>query len=343
MQNENQEISLSVIVCCNNVEHYLDKSLKCLERQWGDRTDYEILLVNDGSADGTLAKLNDFQSRHPDNVKVIDKKQNAGLAAARNSALDIARGKWIGFFDPDDLLAEGSYVKLLELIEAGADYDMLRFGVQIVEGDTDIPAPVLTEPLSIDWRGTSLEYMQESSFGTCWCYLYRREVIGDRRFPTNMIIEDLLFLVPVLLEGQKMAKTKAKVYYYFVRSDAATSVSHNRNRLGRQSEDIASGVAKLEEFKQGQPENIQQRLLEKQQLLVHNMSVRMLLSDKGPQEVDRIVQSMRKLKLFPLAGGGMMVGLINYVFSHLWALSIFRPMYRSFRSLYPKIRRLLRR
>lgn len=341
--NENQEISLSIIVCCYNVEHYLDKSLQCLERQWGERTDYEIILVNDGSKDGSLAKLNAFKAKHPDHVKVIDKQQNAGLAAARNSALDIARGKWIGFFDPDDLLAENSYNKLLELIEKGGDYDMLRFGVTIVEGDIDIGAPKLTEPLTIDWRGTSLEYMQKSSFGTCWCYLYRREVLEGRRFPTNMIIEDLLFLVPVLLEGKKMAKTNAKVYYYFVRTDAATSVSHDRNRLGRQSEDIASGVEILEGFKQGQPEEIKHRLFEKQQLLVHNMSVRMLLSNKGSDEVKGIVQAMKKLNLFPMSESGMMVRLMNFSFSHLWALPIFRPMYRMYRNLYPKIRRLMRR
>ena len=343
MKEQQSPVSLSVIVCCYNVEHYLDQSLQCLEKQWGDRTDYEIILVNDGSKDGTINKLNDFKARHPENVKVVDKHQNGGLAAARNSALDIAQGEWIAFFDPDDMLAGESYMRLLDLTRQAEGIDMIRFGVQIVNNDDNYPIPTLTEPMTVDWRGTSLEYMQENTYGTCWCYIYRHEVLEGRRFPTNMIVEDLLFLVPILLEGKKMMKTETTVYYYYVRSDAATSVSHNPERLGRQSDDIASAVEILEGYKQGQPAEIQRRLLEKQQLLVHNMSVRMLLSNKGTQDITRIVTSMMALKLIPLQGGGTMERLLSFVFTHRWALPIFRPMYKSFRSMYPKILGLISR
>ena len=330
MTDSQAPISLSVIVCCYNVEHYLDSSFPCLEKQWGDRTDYEIILVNDGSTDGTINKLNEFKSHHPDHVRVIDKQKNAGLAAARNSALDIARGTWIGFFDPDDFLAEGSYYRLLELIDnSDGDFEMLRFGVKSVDSDEVHTSP-LEEPLTIEWRGTSVDYMLETNFGTCWCYLYRRELLSNRRFPTNMIVEDLLFLVPVLLEGRKMARTDAIVYYYIVRTDSATFVSSNYKRLDKQSSDIANGIKMLEEFKQGQSEDIKSRLLEKQRLLTHNMSTRMLLSNKSVRDVKGIVQDMRQLKLFPLPGGGMMVRLMNFVFSHLWVLPIFRPVYRLF-------------
>ena len=58
MKGKMQSVSLSVIVPCYNVEQYLDRSLGCLERQWNGRTDYEIILVNDASTDGTIHKLN---------------------------------------------------------------------------------------------------------------------------------------------------------------------------------------------------------------------------------------------------------------------------------------------
>ena len=338
MTAQQNNISFSLIVCCYNVEHYLDKSLKCLEKQWGDRTDYEILLVNDGSKDGTLAKLNEFESRHPENVRVIDKQQNGGLAAARNSAMDVARGKWIGFFDPDDMLAEGSYVKLLELIDNSEGFDILRFGVEVVNDEDNLRPAVLTEPLAIDWRGTSVEYMLENNFGTCWCYIYRRDLLENRRFPTNMIVEDLLFVAPILLENKMMIKTDTVIYYYIVRTDSATFVSYDYNRLSRQSDDIASAVEILDGFKQGQSEDIQRRLTEKQRLLVHNMSIRMLLANKSGSDVNKIIQSMTKLNLFPLQGGGKMVGIMNYVFTHLWTLPVFRPMYRLFRRVYNYLR-----
>ncbi len=343
MNDQSSNISLSVIVCCYNVEHYLDQSLQCLEKQWGDCDDYEIILVNDGSKDGTINKLNDFKARHPANVKVIDKKQNGGLAAARNSALDIAQGDWIAFFDPDDLLAEGSYVRLLDLARQADGVDMIRFGVKVLSSDELYNIPALSEPLTVDWRGTSLEYMQENTYGTCWCYLYRHEVLEGHRFPRNVIVEDLLFLVPLLLEDKKMIRTETTIYYYFVRANAATSVAHNYNRLSLQTDDIADAIEILERHKQGQPDAIKSSLFVKQKLLAHNMSNRMLLSDKKTNEVGKIVQTMTELNLFPLPGGSMMVRLMNFVYTHLWTLPALRPLYRLFRIIYLKTIRLAKR
>ena len=130
MSDNSKKISLSVIVPCYNVEPYLDRSLACLSRQWGERTDYEIILVNDASTDNTINKLNEFKSQFPDNVIVIDKKVNAGAAEARNSGLDVAKGDWIVFFDPDDALADNGYAKMLELTQQ-KEFDILSFGVKI--------------------------------------------------------------------------------------------------------------------------------------------------------------------------------------------------------------------
>lgn len=330
MKEQQSPVSLSVIVCCYNVEHYLDQSLQCLEKQWGDRTDYEIILVNDGSKDSTINKLNDFKARHPENVKVIDKHQNGGLAAARNSALDIAQGEWIAFFDPDDMLAGDAYYRLLELVDNRSGFDFLRYGMKVVDVGQEFSSPALTEPLTVVWEGTSIEDMLENSYGVCTCYLIKRKIIEGRRFPTNMIVEDLLFITPILLEGKKVIKTDAIIYYYLIRTDSATFISSDYNRLSRQSEDIAFAIEALEGFKLGTPQNVKRRLLEKQRLLVHNMSTRMLLSSKGVSDTKKIVQTIKKLNLFPLPGGGTMIRVINFVYSHLWMLPVFRPMYRMF-------------
>ncbi len=330
MKEQQSPVSLSVIVCCYNVEHYLDLSLHSLEMQWGDRNDYEIILVNDGSTDGTILKLNDFKAHYPDHVKVIDKRKNEGVSAARNSALDIASGAWIAFFDPDDMLAEGGYSKLLELIDNNSGFDFLRYGMKVVDVGQNVPSPVITERLTVDWEGTSVEDMLENSFGICTCYLIKRELLEGRRFPDYIIVEDLLYIVPILLEGKRVIKTNAKIYYYLIRTDSATFISSDYNRLSRQSDDIAFAIEALEGFKLGNSQNVKRRLLEKQRLLVHNMSTRMLLSSKGVGDTKKIVQTITKLNLFPLPGGGSMIRVINFVYSHLWILPVFRPIYRMF-------------
>lgn len=330
MAEQQFTINLSVIVPCYNVEQYLDKSLQCLERQWGNRTDYEIILVNDASTDGTISKLNDFKSYHPDHVVVIDKHQNEGVSAARNSGLDIAKGKWIVFFDPDDLLAARGYDRLLVLTEKD-DFDILRFGVEIVNDEESLCPVALTEPLNIDWKGTSVDYMLENSFGTCWSYLFRKELLANRRFPLMTICEDTVFNLSILLENKSMARTLGTVYYYLVRPSSVTNTV-NSAHLNRHCDDIFKAINVLEDFKDGQPEVVQQRLKKHQQVFAPNLLTRLLLSDKPMRDIKEMVADLRKITLFPLPAGGLMARLMNTMFCHLWLLPILRPLYRKHRT-----------
>lgn len=335
MTEQQAAISLSVIVPCYNVEPYLDKSLQCLERQWGNRTDYEIILVNDGSVDGTIDKLNEFQERHPDYVKVIDKRQNEGVAAARNSGLDIARGAWITFFDPDDLMADRGYDRLLALTEKG-DFDILRFGVERVWEGNPLPSSGdLDSQLSIDWEGTSVAYMLENTFGTCWSYLFKREVLDGHRFPPLTICEDTVFNLSVLLENRAMARTLHGVYHYIVRPTSATNTV-NRARLSRHSDDILQAICMLEDFKQGQGEAVRRRLKEHQFVFSPNLLTRLLLSDKPLSGLKEHLAVLKGFGLFPLPkdlpGANLMMRLVNLAYQHPFLLPLLRLIYRKYRT-----------
>lgn len=328
-------ISLTVIVPCYNVEKYLDKSLQCLERQWGSRADYEIIFVNDGSVDGTIDKLNDFQARHPDHVIVIDKRQNEGVSAARNSGLDIARGTWIAFFDPDDLLADRGYDRLLALAEEG-DFDILRFGVERVwEGNAMPSSDDPNIPLSVDWIGTSVQYMLDNTFGTCWSYLFKRDVVAGHRFPPLTICEDTVFNLSVLMENSPMAMTLHGVYFYIARPTSATNTI-NRARLSKHCDDILQAICMLEDLKQGQSEAVQRRLKEHQFVFSPNLLTRLLLSDKPLSGLKEHLAVLKGLGLFPLPkdlpGADFMMQLINLVYKFPFLLPIFRPIYRKHRA-----------
>lgn len=334
MVDKSSNISLSVIVPCYNVEPYLDKSLQCLERQWGDRTDYEIILINDASTDGTIDKLNAFCSHYPDNAIIIDKPKNEGVAAARNSGLDIACGNWIVFFDPDDLLADRGYDRLIALTEKG-DFDILRFGVQPVWEGNEIPASDDMAPLSIDWQGTSVEYMLENSFGTCWSYLFKRELLAGKRFPLLTICEDTVFNLGILLENRLMARTLTSIYYYIGRPSSTTN-TNNYSRLNRHCDDIFQAINIIEGFKDGQSEAVQRRLKEHQFVFSPNLLTRLLLSDKKMGDVKEIVAGLKKLSLFPLPddlpNANFMMHVVNFAFKHQWLVPLLRPLYRMYRN-----------
>jgi glycosyltransferase involved in cell wall biosynthesis len=101
---------VTIIIPCHNAERWLGETLEsALAQTWTDR---EIILVNDGSRDGSLALARNFAGR---GVRVID-QPNQGASAARNHGLREARGEFIQFLDADDLLSPDKIAGQIELL-----------------------------------------------------------------------------------------------------------------------------------------------------------------------------------------------------------------------------------
>jgi len=108
---------VSILIPCHNAGPWLGATLEsALAQTWPNR---EIILVNDGSTDHSLALARGFESR---GVRVLD-QPNQGAAAARNAALRVAQGDWIQFLDADDLLAPDKIARQIAL--DGGDVPML--------------------------------------------------------------------------------------------------------------------------------------------------------------------------------------------------------------------------
>ena len=101
---------LSIVVPVYNVEQYLTKCLDSILAQ--TLTDFEVIAVDDGSPD-SCGKILDEYAEKDNRIRVIHKK-NGGVSSARNEALDIARGEYIGFVDSDDYIEADMYECLLD-------------------------------------------------------------------------------------------------------------------------------------------------------------------------------------------------------------------------------------
>ena len=111
-------VSVSIIVPCYNVAAYLDQCMESLAGQ--SMEDIEIICVNDGSSDHTAEILREWRDRDG-RVRVIDRK-NSGVSAARNSGMEAAAGKYIGFVDPDDVVERNMFRRLFDAaVEKDAD------------------------------------------------------------------------------------------------------------------------------------------------------------------------------------------------------------------------------
>lgn len=133
-----QQPFFSIILPAYNAELFLARTLTSIFSQ--DFSDYELLLVNDGSTDNTLDICKEFAAVYPQ-VKVIDKK-NEGVAVARNAALQAAQGKYILFVDADDIFYPQSFKKIYErLLESDVDY--LRYEFQTIDADDHPYFPIM--------------------------------------------------------------------------------------------------------------------------------------------------------------------------------------------------------
>lgn len=175
---------VSIIVPVYNVEKYIDRCVHSLLSQTLENI--EIILVDDGSSDN-CPQICDNYANKDNRIKVIH-KTNAGLGYARNSGLEVAKGKYVAFVDSDDFVSSNMYNELIMLADK-YNLDTVFCGYNYYNKDDDISRKVESEQLSIiknDNAGvTMIEKMLSSDnkknivdFDMCvWRAIYSRKII----------------------------------------------------------------------------------------------------------------------------------------------------------------------
>ena len=116
---------VSVVVPVYNTEAFLAQCLDSLVNQTLD--EIEIVVVNDGSPDGSQAIIDDYAARYPDKIVALS-KPNGGLGSARNAGIARATGRYIGFVDSDDFVEPDMYQHLYEEAErTSSDVAICRY------------------------------------------------------------------------------------------------------------------------------------------------------------------------------------------------------------------------
>ena len=196
---------VSIIMPVYNAEQYLASSIDCVLAQTAK--DFELLLVNDGSKDNSLAICREYEARDS-RVRLLD-KPNGGVSSARNMGLDEARGEWIMFVDSDDWLTEDALAVCLEHVP---EYDIIRFSYKRMEKRTtkDVPVRMATTPQQ------QLRLQLERRTTLAVGGLYRRTLFTDNKIyfdPAFIYGEDWLVSMRLSL-CCKSIKTLPHAYCY---------------------------------------------------------------------------------------------------------------------------------
>lgn len=207
---------LSIIVPIYKVEPYLRACLDSILRQ--KFTDYELILVNDGSPDNCGEICEEYASA--DSRIIVIHKDNGGLSSARNAGLDVAHGDYITFVDPDDELEE-TYEKNLHIFSKNKNIDILQF-------------PFFSEQNDRLWIPLKSRYISEKDLYANWLTyddlipsvcnkIFKRQIFYHARF-VNFVSEDILLLNELFLAKNTVYTSNYGKYIYKFRSN---SISHS--------------------------------------------------------------------------------------------------------------------
>ena len=222
---------LSIVVNMYNTAAYLPRCMDTLLHQDIPTDDYEIILVDDCSTDNSLELANDYAARYP-NIHVCVHTVNKGLAAARNTGIDVARGQYLCFVDPDDYIEKNSLAPLLLQMDR-EQLDMLRFNYQKVDEQYNYIADSEKEAI-FDYSPcvmTGADFLAQRLGVECyvWAYVYRLDFLRSTglRFFEGCFFDDTPWLPRILQKAQRINTTNVRHQYYLQRS---SSMVHSRNR-----------------------------------------------------------------------------------------------------------------
>lgn len=206
-------IKVSIIVPCYNIAPFVSQCMECLTRQ--TLRDIEIICIDDRSTDATPGLLREYAQTDP-RITVITQKRNGGVSDARNAGMAAARGQYIGFVDPDDLVDANFFETLYNLAVAG-DADIAKGAVKVVSPDGGM------EIINLNPQIRTSKFNFSASF---WSAIYRREMLQKNgvEFPREFIIsEDLIFLMKAVHFARTIATTDDVYYWYYRRENSADS------------------------------------------------------------------------------------------------------------------------
>lgn len=238
---------VSVIIPAYNVEKYIEKSVSSLRNQ--TLTDIEIILVDDSSTDSTLEICNRMAEEDP-RIKVIH-KENEGAGLARNAALEIATGEYIGFIDSDDFVEPDMLETLCKKAEEYGS-DLVMSGVIFVDGnifsskgertiknyfeeDTHFETEEELKKLRMGIIGSTPNDADDSRYGmSIWKNLFKNEIIRENNITfeseREKLSEDALFMVDYISHIKK-ATGIPQAFYNYYRNEASISKSYKEDRF----------------------------------------------------------------------------------------------------------------
>ncbi len=302
-------MKLSIIVPVFNVEKHLRKCLDSLLDQDINKSEYEILIINDGSTDGSLDIAEEYVARFS-NI-MVHTKENGGVGSARNNGLDRSKGDYVYFIDPDDYLKPNVLRLLLDTI-ISYNLEILTFSwTSFFDGKskkiTHEPAVKGDECVPLSQIMTGIDYIAEHKYkSSVWWYFAKRSFLvkSKVRFIEGRWMEDAIFTTQLFLKANTIADFPLNAHRYRVAPGTAMTSkkpSHYKKLIG----DIHNAIFVFDEIVNDlKIEKVNhaciERIKTRQQAFVFFLLVRMIKSTMNFDEVRLKIGSIGSIGAYPL-------------------------------------------
>lgn len=222
---------ISVIVPVYNVEKYLHECIGSILTQ--TFTDFELILVNDGSQDNSGSICDEYASK--DNRITVIHQENQGQAAARNTAVAIATGEWIHFVDSDDLI----HPQMLEILYGAVDETTQISMCGVYKGD-NLSENFFSPKIDYRFKKHPINeeqlvemYLDRYQFWIACTKLIKKEIIEKYPFTEGRIYEDNGVVFKWINQTEFVNITDEQLYFYRVNPDSTTQVNFSLKNLDR--------------------------------------------------------------------------------------------------------------
>lgn len=231
---------ISIIVPTYNVEKYIRTCIESILDQ--TYRNIEVIIVNDGSTDQSLAVISDLICSHH-NIKVINQK-NQGVSVARNTGIDAATGKYIAFVDADDKI-KPDFVSSLYQIADKTGADIVRGSFRDFNGNIpkgwvpDFNVPTNCGTIVLD------QFLSSNISFVVWSSIYRLDFINSNhiRFTPGILFEDADFTIRAYMLAKLVATSPEPNYAYRINrpgSQLTTKTTKNAKKMSLSLEKIIS-------------------------------------------------------------------------------------------------------
>lgn len=313
-------VKLSIIVPIYGVEQYLRKCVDSVLNQ--DIGNYEIILVDDGGMDGCPAICDDYAEKAKSeelrdksvSIRVVH-RENGGLSAARNSGIEVARGKYVMFVDSDDYIEPNVLKGLLAQVERD-NLDVLRYRLQYVNPQYEVYNPYKSNPFKgndyseVPTDGVSFLNSRMSTACYAWAFVLKRELLEGCIFTPGIYFEDTDWTPRMLCKAKRVASTNTIVYNYLVREGSITNAV-NRSKQQKVLDDKMHLISTLQQQAIDLKKSGRYNSWYRDMISDTVVSIISMLSTTFYTEKDAYLAQLKQLNIYPLATKTLKAKIIN--------------------------------